>query len=173
MHISSSHDEAVDHVAANVTGALALAIADRLDADSRAAALITLLERSALTIEWLRRIVGLSHSAAVRLVDRLADEGLVDRRPGPDRRSVSILLTARGRRAAERLRRKRETTLVSLLAPLEPEECRTLLALTEKVLAGAVTGRWEARLICRLCDHGVCAAAGSCPVDRAATERGE
>jgi DNA-binding MarR family transcriptional regulator len=173
MHMSLGHDEAVDHAAANVTGALALAVADRLDADSRAAALITLLERGALTIEWLRRIAGLSHSATVRLVDRLAEEGLAHRRPGPDRRSVSILLTARGRRAAERLRRERETMLVSLLAPLEPEERRTLLALAEKVLAGAVSGRWEARLACRLCDHGVCAAAGGCPVDRAVTERGE
>jgi MarR family transcriptional regulator, negative regulator of the multidrug operon emrRAB len=173
MHTSSNHDAAVDDAAANVTGALAVAVSDLLDADSRAAALVTLLERGALTIEWLRRIVGLSHSAAVRLVDRLAEDGLVHRRRGPDRRSVSVLLTARGRRAAERLRRERHTTLVGLLAPLEPEERRTLLALTEKVLAGAVSGRWEARLICRLCDHGVCAAAGSCPVDRAATERGE
>jgi hypothetical protein len=40
------------------------------------AALITLLERGALTIEWLRRNVGLSRSAAVRLVDRLADDAL-------------------------------------------------------------------------------------------------
>ncbi|HTX13529.1 MAG TPA: MarR family transcriptional regulator [Solirubrobacteraceae bacterium] len=171
--MSSDHDDAVDHAAVNVTGALAVAISDRLDADSRAAALITLLERDALTIEWLRRIIGLSHSATVRLVDRLADDGLALRRAGPDDRSVSILLTAHGRRTAERLRRGREATLGSLLAPLEPAERRTLLALAEKVLAGAVGGRWEARLICRLCDHGVCAGAGGCPVDRAATERGE
>lgn len=63
--------------------------------------------------------------------------------------------------------------LLSLLAPLEPEELRTLLALADKVLSGAVSGRWEARRICRLRDHGVCAAADGCPVDRAATERGE
>ncbi|MFZ0380668.1 MAG: hypothetical protein WAL38_22770 [Solirubrobacteraceae bacterium] len=37
-------------------------------------ALITLLERGALTIEWPRRIVGLCRSAVVRLVDRLADD---------------------------------------------------------------------------------------------------
>jgi MarR family transcriptional regulator, negative regulator of the multidrug operon emrRAB len=172
MHISSE-ERSVDRAAANVTGALALAVADRLRGDSDAAALITLLERGGLTIEWLRRIVGLSHSAAVRLVDRLAGDGLVLRRAGPDGRSVSIRLTPRGRRAAERLRREREDALVSLLAPLEHEERVALLALTEKVLARAVSGRWEARLICRLCDHGACAAAGYCPVDRAAIERGE
>jgi MarR family transcriptional regulator, negative regulator of the multidrug operon emrRAB len=85
--------------------------------------------------------VGLSHSATVRMVDRLTEDGLVYRRAGPDRRSVSILLTAPGRRTAERLRREREATLARLIAPLEPEERRTLLALAEKVLAGAVTGR--------------------------------
>jgi DNA-binding MarR family transcriptional regulator len=172
MHISE-RSRSFELAAANVTGALAVAIADRLRGDSDAAALITLLERGGLSIEWLRRIVGLSHSAAVRLVDRLSGDGLVHRRPGADGRSVSIRLTASGRRAAERLRRERQDALVNLLAPLEPEERGALLAIAEKVLAGAVGGRWEARLICRLCDHGACTAAGGCPVDRAATERGE
>jgi DNA-binding MarR family transcriptional regulator len=172
MHISDE-TRSSELAAANVMGALAVAIADRLRGESDAAALITLLERGGLSIEWLRRIVGLSHSAAVRLVDRLAGDGLVHRHPGADRRSVSIRLTAHGRRAAQRLRREREEALVNLLAALAPEERRALLALAEKVLAGAVSGRWEARLICRLCDHGACAAAGGCPVDRAATERGE
>lgn len=172
MHVFEDN-RSTDRAVANVTGALAVAVADRLYADSRAAALITLLERGALTIEWLRRIVGLSHSAAVRLVDRLAGEQLVERRAGPDRRSVSIALTPRGRRAATRLRRQRETLLVGLLAPLDAEERRTLLALAEKLLGGIVTGRWEARLICRLCDHGACTDAGACPVDRAASARGQ
>jgi MarR family transcriptional regulator, negative regulator of the multidrug operon emrRAB len=180
MHISVDTGS-LDLAAANVTGALAVAIADRLSGDSDAAALITLLERGGLTIEWLRRIVGLSHSATVRLVDRLCDQGLVRRWAGADRRSVSIRLTPNGRRAAERLRQGREDALVNLLAPLEREERAALRALADKVLAGAVAGaargaeagRWEARLICRLCDHGACAAAGGCPVDRAATERGE
>jgi len=170
---ASGGGASIDRAAANVTGALAVAVADRLYADSDTAALITLLERGALTIDWLRRIVGLSHSAAVRLVDRLAGEDLVSRRAGPDRRSVSIALTPRGRRAATRLRTERETLLVNLLAPLDGEERRTLLALADKLLSGVVSGRWEARLICRLCDHGICASAGGCPVDRAASRLGE
>jgi MarR family transcriptional regulator, negative regulator of the multidrug operon emrRAB len=172
MHISEG-DGSLDLAAANVTGALAVAITDRLRGESDAAALITLLERGGLSIEWLRRIVGLSHSATVRLVDRLTAQELVARRAGADRRSVSIALTARGRRTAARLRREREASLVSLLDPLDEQERRTLLALADKVLGAAVSGRWEARLICRLCDHGACAAAGGCPVDRAATARGE
>lgn len=172
MHISGD-DRSLDLAAANVTGALAVAITDRLRGERDAAALVTLLERGALTIEWLRRIVGLSHSAAVRLVDRLVGEELVRRRSGPDRRSVRVALTPRGRRTATRLRKEREAFLVGLLAPLDPGERRALLALTEKLFGGVVSGRWEARLICRLCDHGACAAGGRCPVDRAASERGE
>lgn len=173
MHMSGMSDAAVDRAAANVTGALAVAVADRLSADSGTSALITLLEREPLTIEWLRRVVGLSHSAAVRLVDRLAAEGLVERQAGPDRRSVSITLTRRGHRTAARLRREREALLASLLARLDDRERRMLLALGEKVLGAAVSGRWDARRICRVCDHGACAAGGGCPVDRAANERGE
>jgi DNA-binding MarR family transcriptional regulator len=172
VHIHED-DGSLELAAANVMGALALAITDRLRGESDAAALITLLERGPLTIEWLRRIVRLSHSAAVRLVDRLAGQDLVRRRAGPDRRSVSIALTPRGRRAATHLRGERERVLVGLLAPLEPAQRSTLLALAEQLLGGMVSGRWEARLICRLCDHGACTRAGGCPVDRAATALGE
>src|SRR3954454_10801033 len=90
---------------ANVLGALSFAIVDEVDGRLRArsgygssssAALVTLRERGALTVERLRRIVGLTHSATVRLVDRLEGDGLVRRRPGPDGRSVSVRLTRRG-----------------------------------------------------------------------------
>jgi len=38
------------------------------------------------SIDALRRVVGLTHSGAVRLVDRLAAAGLVERRVGVDGR---------------------------------------------------------------------------------------
>ena len=44
----------------------------------------------------------LSHSRAVRVIDRLEDEGLARREPDPDDgRAVRIVLTAAGRRAAD------------------------------------------------------------------------
>jgi MarR family transcriptional regulator, negative regulator of the multidrug operon emrRAB len=135
--------------------------------------LITLLERRDLTVESLRRIVGLTHSAGVRLVDRLVAEGLVRRRAGPDRRSVSISLTSRGRRTAARLRGQCEARLIELLEPLDEDQRVTLSAVAEKLAVRLVTGRLEARFICRLCDHGVCADAGGCPVDLAATSLGD
>jgi DNA-binding MarR family transcriptional regulator len=163
----------LEHGLANVIGAVALGVSDRLASDSDSAALVTLLERGGLTIEWLRQIVGISHSATVRLVDRLTAEGLVERRPGPDRRSVSIRLSVHGQAAAARLRAQRDAQLMELIDALDAEEGKALRAIAEKLAAQLVTGRWEARLVCRLCDHGACTAAGGCPVDHAASLAGE
>ena len=48
------------------------------------------------SIDMLRRTVDLSHSATVRLVDRLSDAGYVVRRGAEDGRVSSVHLTARG-----------------------------------------------------------------------------
>ena len=157
----------------NLVGAFAVALADRLRLDSDCAALVTLYERGPLTVEFLRRVVGLSHSATVRLVDRLSDDGLLERTAGPDARSVSVGLTARGRRRAAALRKSRERVLVDALVPLSKRERLELGRLVGKVLAAVTTGRWQARLTCRFCDHGVCQATIGCPVDWRASELGE
>ena len=54
------------------------------------------------TVNQLCNVLGLTHSGAVRLIDRLAEAGLVTRGPGDDKRSRSITLTAQGRAVAER-----------------------------------------------------------------------
>lgn len=161
--------------AANLTAALAVALVDGLreQMDSDSAALITLNERGGLTVEFLRRVVGLSHSATVRLVDRLSDDGLLERGQGPDARSISVRLTARGRRRAARLRRCREEVLTNAFAALDERERLRFGELAEKVLATMTTSRWQARVTCRLCDHGVCQTEVGCPVDQAAAALGQ
>jgi MarR family transcriptional regulator, negative regulator of the multidrug operon emrRAB len=164
---------------ANLLGALSLAVAGRLDAATRAAAahggsapaalaaLDTFLEGS--SIDTMRRPLGLTHSAAVRLVDRLAVAGLVRRGAGEDGRSVAVFLTPAGRRAAAQVQDGRMTALSEVLAPLAPSERRRLTRLHEKLLAGLTSGRADARHICRLCDAEACGhQEGRCPVTRAA-----
>src|SRR3954449_9244831 len=97
---------------ANMLGAFALAVADRVRVETEAAvghsgaaaaALVMVAQFPDRTVEFLRRAVGLSHPAAVRVVDRLVDDGLVRRRvagPGP---AVALTATAKGRRAARRV----------------------------------------------------------------------
>ncbi len=86
------------------------------------AALSTFLDGS--SIDTLRRPLGLTHSAAVRLTDRLAEDGLVRREPGVDGRSVSIRLTDEGAAVAERIRRDRQAALAAVLDPLSAGRTR-------------------------------------------------
>jgi MarR family transcriptional repressor of emrRAB len=164
---------------ANLLGAVALAVGDRVRAavdegagqgSSAPAALVSLagyLEGS--PIDSLRGPLDLSHSAAVRVVDRLVASGLAQRRPGADRRSVAIALTPEGRRAAAEAAAARERALEEALADLSLAEREQLAALHEKVLAALTDGRRSAGRICRLCDADACGhEQGRCPVTRAA-----
>jgi DNA-binding MarR family transcriptional regulator len=170
--------------AANVLGALALFVTDStvdaLDtmghAPSAATALSALdqfLDKS--TLDRLRRVLGLTPSGAVRLVDRLVADGLVTRGPGEDGRSRAVSLTLKGRRAAQRIQAARARVLGDALAELTPHQLGTLHALTGKVLAGLVrtkihSGQSERNgWTCRLCDLTACGRAdGDCPAAEAA-----
>jgi MarR family transcriptional repressor of emrRAB len=164
---------------ANLLGAISLAVAERVDEAVRLAAahggaapaavvaLATFLDGSSLDV--MRRPLGLSHSAAVRLADRLVRAGLVRREPGADGRSVSIRLTAEGAALAGDIRNARENALEAVLAPLSADERAELTALHEKLLAGITGGRADAGHICRLCDADACGhELGRCPVTIAA-----
>lgn len=165
----------------NLLGAWSLAVAERLERATQEAAaqggsapaalnsLEIYLDRS--SIDTVRRPLGLTHSAAVRLVDRLAAAGLVKREPGADARSLAVSLTDAGRRAARDVRAGREQALTGLLAPLSADEREQLTRLHEKLLEGITAGRADAGHICRLCDAEACGHhEGRCPVTRAADQ---
>lgn len=164
---------------ANLLGALSLAVTDRLRAatetgagqgGSAPAALISLagyLEGQ--PIDALRDPLALTHSAAVRLVDRLAGARLARRRPGSDRRSVAVELTPRGRRAAARALEAREEALEGVLACLADDERAELARLHEKLLLALTDSRAAAGNTCRMCDADACGhEQGRCPVTRGA-----
>ena len=176
QHAHDSGDRARE---ANLLGAVSLAVADRVRAaaergaaqgGSAPAALVSLagyLDGS--PIDWVRGPLGLTHSATVRVVDRLVATGLARRREGADRRSVAVELTAAGRNAAAEAARAREEALEDALAALDPEERASLARLHEKVLATLTDGRAAAGRICRLCDSHACGhEEGRCPVTQAA-----
>jgi DNA-binding MarR family transcriptional regulator len=167
---------------ANLLGALSLVIADRMtDAmaaeggrpESAAAALCALLHfLDRPSVDRLRQVLGLTSSGTVRLVDKLAESGYAGREPGADGRSVSIVLTDQGRRAARRVADSRASVLEDALAVLAPDERLAFDRLAGQVLAGLIRGPGATRWMCRLCDTGVCrGAAGGCPVGNAARER--
>jgi MarR family transcriptional regulator, negative regulator of the multidrug operon emrRAB len=163
----------------NLLGSVALAVTDRVRAaaergaaqgGSAPAALVSLagyLDGS--PIDALRGPLGLTHSATVRVVDRLVAAGLARRSEGTDRRSVAVELTPAGRSAAAEALRARREALEEALAGLEPEEQAELARLNAKVLATLTDGRAAAGHICRLCDSHACGhEEGRCPVTQAA-----
>lgn len=180
--MTESADDRPPDRGANVLGALALSLADRMSdavGDAAGQSLSAAIALSALlhfldapTIDRVRRVLGLTPSGAVRLVDRLEEAGYVARRPGTDARSIAIALTPAGRRAARRVAAARAAVLEEALAPLRPAERRTFEELTSRVLVGLMRGPGATRWMCRLCDTGTCRGApGGCPVTNAARAR--
>jgi DNA-binding MarR family transcriptional regulator len=169
----------------NVLGALSLAVADQMsdavaaaaDQSLTAAAALSALEHFAdgCSVDRLRRILGLTSSGTVRLVDRLVAAGDVRRHEGPDGRTTSIELTAAGRRAARRVTAARGAVLEQALGDLSPTERADLDRLTARVLETVVRGKLardageSKRWICRLCDMHACGRGdGRCPAANAA-----
>jgi DNA-binding MarR family transcriptional regulator len=159
---------------ANLLGATALAATDRLreaveselaHGGSAPAALVHLQAYPGESVERLRRVLGISQPAAVRVVDRLAADGLIERRPGADRRTLALHLTRAGERAASELLARRSGSLRSLLECLEPEERARLEPLLARLVAALADDRPGALRVCRLCDRGACTKAPGCPLD--------
>ena len=167
---------------ANLLGALALVVTDRSCAAIAAAAGQSVSAAAALsamhhfldrpTLDQLRSVLGLTHSGAVRLVDRLVEAGLVTRGPGPDGRSRSIILTSAGRQVAERVSATRAAVLRDALEDLSPDERDTLHALMGRVMASIVRAKDGGAWICRLCDVAACGQPdGECPTANAAAAK--
>jgi DNA-binding MarR family transcriptional regulator len=162
---------------ANLLGALVLALDDEVSAATAAAtdhgaafpaALVCIYWQPGSTIEELRQKLKLSHSGTVRLLDRLEEDGAIERGQGRDGRSVALTLSPQGRRQVRAILEARQEVLTAALTPLSTTERRTLGSLIEKVLAGVTRDAGHADQMCRLCDEGSCPAE-RCPVECAVT----
>lgn len=167
---------------ANLLGALALVITDQTSQAVAAAAGQSVSAAAALsalhhfldrpTIDQLRKVLGLTPSGAVRLVDRLAGAGLVTRGAGDDGRSRSVLLTEAGKRAAQQITAARAALLRGVLDELPPAERETLHTLMSRIMASVVRSKEGGAWICRLCDLDACGrASGRCPAANAAAAK--
>jgi MarR family transcriptional repressor of emrRAB len=164
----------------NRIGAMVVALGDRLRAATEEAADMPASYPAALSalrtwaggrpVDVLADGLRLSHSRAVRVVDRLEEDGLARRRPNPDDgRAVRVELSAAGRRAADRVLSARAAALEGALRGLSGEQRALLGELAASVLGEVTAGRRSARGICRLCDPVACGhEEGLCPVTRAA-----
>ena len=168
---------------ANLLGTVGLAVSDRIraageeelglggSAPMAIVALSTYLADQPLDV--IARAFGITASAVVRLIDRLEAEGLVERLPGPDRRRVSVRLTAKGQRRAKSILEQRERALDGVLEALTVAEREQLTRLHEKLLTQLPDDVPGARRTCRFCDVHACGHyAGRCPVTQGIDARG-
>lgn len=158
----------------NVFGAVSLACVDKMERAFEAhggrgpratAALIRIGTTPGLSIEQLRRMLALSHSATVRLVDQLASDGLARREEstGGDKRARALMLTPLGETAFRESLDVRRAVLARATAGLTGEERRLFSAIIDKILPALVDAGDDAEVVCRICDEGACIPA-HCPI---------
>jgi DNA-binding MarR family transcriptional regulator len=164
---------------ANLLGAASLALSDLLlvgataaagTSSSGAAALVVLSTNPGLSVTELGRRIGLTQSAAARMVDGLEKQGLV-RREATWGRWVAIHPTGLGAQAAQSLLTSRGDALQAALNHLDEEEQTQLERLLSKLLTGLYRQPGDAERLCRLCDRDTCVKDdATCPVGQADRE---
>jgi DNA-binding MarR family transcriptional regulator len=135
------------------------------------AALVSLREwADGTSVDVLAEAMRVSHSRAVRIVDRLEAAGLARRESDPlDGRRALVWLEPAGRDLAERALDARSRVLLLALAQLDAADVRDLERLLGAVLDATTVDLRAAKGTCRLCDAHACGHyEGTCPVSRAA-----
>jgi DNA-binding MarR family transcriptional regulator len=165
---------------ANRLGAVALTLSDSIREATEAAtemagglpaALVSLREwADGRSVEVLAEAMRVSHSRAVRVVDRLEAAGLARRESDPsDGRRALVRLEPAGRELAERALDARARVLRSAVAELEADDVRDLERLLGALLHATTVDLRAAKETCRLCDAHACGHYdGICPVSHAA-----
>lgn len=163
---------------ANLFGALATGVAGQLaeavrshpnQTDTGIAALNLIALFEGCSNNDLSRALQLSHSATVRLIDKLEADGLVNRQDAKDRRAVALHLTPSGKRAAEAALKARCAALSDLVERLSDTQRAALDDIAATLLTHMTQSPLEAAHICRLCDHVACPEV-DCPVHKKALE---
>jgi DNA-binding MarR family transcriptional regulator len=135
------------------------------------AALVSLREwADGSSVEVLAETMRVSHSRAVRVVDRLEAAGLARRESDPlDGRRALVSLEPAGRELAERALDARSVVLRSAVAELDAGDMRDLERLLGGLLHATTASVRAAKETCRLCDAHACGHyEGTCPVSQAA-----
>jgi DNA-binding MarR family transcriptional regulator len=151
---------------ANILGALSLLIQDRVDSawqseldlsPMAAAALVQIDNEPGSSIEAVASRIGLTHSATVRVIYKLAERGLVEKgRAREDARAQSLKLSKAGKRTIQQLHAARNRVTDDLLSGLEPAQRAALEGAISAILHRCVQPGREADVTCRVCDDRRC-----------------
>jgi DNA-binding MarR family transcriptional regulator len=124
-----------------------------------------------LSVTELGRRVGLTQSAAARMVESLEQRELVERRPTLGRR-VAVHPTRAGAAAAAALLDARGGRLKVLVDTLPASDQEALTGLLERLLQAIYGEIGNSERVCRLCDRARCVQDDAiCPVGQAERDR--
>jgi MarR family transcriptional regulator, negative regulator of the multidrug operon emrRAB len=152
----------------NIWAAISLAAVDKMEqafaaetkrGPSAIAAIMQIGADPGLSIERLRQIIALSHSATVRLLDQLAADDLIRREAsaGADRRARALYLTERGKQLFDAAKAARRQIAVAALERLSAQERTQLTTIVEKMFPALVTADGiDGEVVCRFCDDKAC-----------------
>jgi len=167
--------------AANLLGALAIGLADRIEdaivgsigaSASVVAALHWIHRAPGLRSEDLRQLLGISQSGAARLVSTLLAAGLVLRESSErDRRVIKLRTSELGARWVLRATLARHQALESALQHFPRAWLPRLIRMTERLLTDLAGDPLTSARICRLCEWSACRndETAPCPVALATT----
>ena len=155
----------------NIFGALSQAVSDRVRlaiaeafnaGGETAAALIAIGHAPEMSIGQVRQTLRLSHAGAVRVVERLGEQGLVAKSPSPsDRRVVHVSLTSRGQVERTKLLGLRNAAVSELLSKVSADDRVVLERAADNILSSLFSDLHGGLATCRLCDQARCT---DCPV---------
>ena len=158
---------------ANILGALSVLIQDRVEqawqatldlSPMAAAALVQIDNEPGSSIEQVAGRIGLTHSATVRVIDKLAERGFVEKdRARQDARAQSLKLSKPGKRLAQQLHGARNQVTDELLSGLGSAQRKALEEAIRAILHRCVEPGREADVTCRVCDDRRCAP-DICPI---------
>ena len=85
----------------------------------------------------LSELTAIDRSMTARIVDALAQRGLIDKRPAAnDRRANSLFITAKARRLLAGIEASADRSQAKILAPLRPAERRQFMRMVKTLLDG-------------------------------------
>ena len=124
--------------------------------DSAFAALNIMSFWEGITNSQLARVLQLSHTATVRLVDKLEAQGFVQARAGEDKRATHLHLTDSGRKAVRPALIARCAAVSNYLGVLSPAEEKQFARLLEKLMRPLAKDAYGVSHFCRLCEFEAC-----------------
>ena len=120
------------------------------------------------TISDIADICTLSHSAAVRLVERLEKIGYVRKaKTLSDRRTVHVELTDDGYEMRDKILEARRSAIEPVFSKLSRSDWKIVEWVAGFILADLTDSRLGSEQLCRLCDATACGG-DNCPVEKKA-----